>query len=259
MQRILWWSLAACTIVPGVVMAGLAVADHARAYAAHRKFADMPSARRVELLYHIGAERDWRLADLVRRMLEDSTHREELQAAGYAAMRLTDLDLLPLVRKRADEAPDDYTRAMLITHAARLSNRDTRLVDWLEPLARSDQPWQRAGAAAGLLYLGRVEAGPLLLAAARGSDPDIAGFAVRELAWATGPMAQAVGRPIAGLDAETPPADADSLNRIEQFWRDHATITLLNDVLRRLTVRDPEWAEMNRLINARDRVAKFMQ
>lgn len=259
MRRIAWWGLAACIVVPGVVMAGLAVADHVRAYGVHRKFARLEPAARVKCLNMIAADRDWRLAGLVRQTLEGEAEREELQAAGYAAMRLGDLALLPLIRKRADEGPDDYTRAMLITYAARLSNRDLRLVDWLEPQTRSAEPWQRAGSAAGLLHLGRIEAGPLLMAAVREGNADIAGFVLREWRWMASPMGQAIGQPMPWLDEDPVVADNAQLDQLDRFWQKHATVTLLNDVLRRLTVRDPEWTEMNRLIRARDHVAKFMQ
>ncbi len=259
MKRILWWGLATCVILPGVVMAGIAIADHARAYSAFRAYGDLSPAQRVDRLQRVGYKRDWRLEGLVRQSLETATDRDELQAAGYAAMRLGNADLLPLLRKRIDEGPGDATAAMLITYAARLSNRDTRLCEWLEPGASSDQPWLRAGCAAGLMHLGRVEAGPMLLAVARDPNPDIAGFALRELTWATRPMAQAIGGPIAGLDADPIPPDASMLAAMDAFWKEHVTVALLNDVLRRLTVRDPDWAEMGRLIHARDRVAKILQ
>lgn len=259
MKRILWWGLAACVVLPGVVLAAITIADHARTYAVSRSFAGLSPEQRAERFYRVGRERDWRLAGLVRQSLHTATDRDELQAAGYAALRLEDLDFLPLLRRRAEEGPDDPVRAMLITYAARLSNRDTRLCEWLEPGAHSDQPWLRVGCAAGLMQLGRIEAGPMLLAAARDPNRDVAGFALRELAWTTRPMAQAIGRPFATLEADPIPADAALLASLDAFWKEHVTVTLLNDVLRRLTVRDPDWVEMGRLIHARDRVAKIMQ
>ncbi|HON67990.1 MAG TPA: hypothetical protein PLS23_15995, partial [Phycisphaerae bacterium] len=55
------------------------------------------------------------------------------------------------------------------------------------------------------------------------------------------------------------PAEPAQFDDVEQFWRDRVTVTLLNDVVRRLTVRDPSWTEMGRLIHARNRVARLMQ
>lgn len=259
MKRILWWGLAACAIVPGVVLAGITIADHARAYSVFQRFDKLAPEQRIGQLQQVGYRRDWRLGGLVRRTLEKPSTREELQAAGYAAMRLADPEFLPVLQARADEGPDDYTRALLITYAARLSDRDARLSDWLDKNVQSSQPWQRVGSAAGLMYLGRLEAGELLITAARGTDADIAGFAMRELAWTAGPMAQAIGRPMAWLDSDPLPTDAGSIDQLDQFWRECATTKLLNDVLARLMLRDRDWAEMGRLIHARDRVAKLMK
>lgn len=258
MKRILWWGIAACAIVPGVVLAGMAIADHARAYSAYQRFDQLPLEQRVEQLHQIGYRRDWRLAGLVLRMLDKPLTREDLGAAGYAAMRLGDLELLPILQARADEAPDDPTRAAMITYAARLSDSDARLSDWLSRGVASSEPWRQVGSAAGLMHIGRVEAGGLLIAAARSNDAEIAGYAMRELAWAAAPMASAIGRPIAWLDSETLPTDSASIDQLEQFWREHVTTKLLNDVLARLTLRDRDWVEMGRLIHARDRVANLM-
>jgi len=259
MKRLLTWGLGACIVVPGVVLAGMAVVDHARAYALDQRFATLTPEQRVDRLYQVGYKRDWRLAARVRETLETTQHREELQAAGYAAMRLGDAEALAGLQQRVDDSPDDAVRATLILYAARLADRDARVGDWLEAGTRSEQPWRQVGSAAGLLYLGRVEAAPLLLTAIRGADPEIARFAWRELSWATGPMAQAIGRPMQWIAPDKPPTDPALLDGVEQFWRDHVTLTLLNDVVRRLTLRDPDWAEMGRLLHARDRVAKLLQ
>lgn len=258
-KRLLTWGLGLCIVLPGMVLGGTAVADHVRAYLVCRRYAEMTSKQRVDRLHRVGYRRDFRLAGLVREVLESTEKLDELQAAAYAAMRLGDSDLLPLLQRRADELPDTPTQAMLIAYTARLSNRDTRLTAWFEDGVESGEPWRRVGSSAGLLHLGRTEAGPLLVAAARDENSDIAAFAWRELAWATGPMAVAIGRPLAELDAKNPPLDAEAIERVDRFWQDHVTVTLLNDVLRRLTIRDSDWVEMGRLIHARDRVAKLMQ
>jgi hypothetical protein len=259
MKRMLAWGLGACILLPGVVLAGKAVADHARTYAVHKRFGGMTAPQRVKTLHQIGADRDWRLAGLVRETLETPGSREELQAAGYAAMRLGYAEFLPILQAQADAAPDDPTRATLITYAARMSDRDTRLCGWLTEAAGSEEAWRRVGAAAGLLYLGRAESGPLLLAAARSGDTELAGFAWRELAWATGPMAQAIGRPMSRLQLDALPTEPAGFDEVDEFWREHVSVTLLNDIVRRLTIRDPGWTEMGRLIHARNRVAKLMQ
>jgi len=259
MKRMLLWGLGACIILPGVVMAGKAIADHARTYAVYKRFGSMAAPERVKTLHRIGAERDWRLAELVRQTLDAPGSREELEAAGYAAMRLGDAEFLPMLQARADAGPDDSVRATLMMYAARMSDRDTRLCDWFDEAARSEEPWRRIGAATGLLHLGRLEAGPLLLAAVRGSDAEMAAFAWRSLAWVTGPMGQAIGQPMNWLQTDALPTEPAQFDEVEQFWRDRVTVTLLNDVVRRLTVRDPSWTEMGRLIHARNRVARLMQ
>jgi len=257
-KRILFWGISACVILPGVVLAGLAIADHVRTYRIYRGWGDMPLDQRVDHLYQVGYRRDGRLGGLVEQILETTQDRQELHAAGYAAMRLGGPDFVSLLRRRAEEKPDDSTRASLIAYAAAASDRDPRLYDWLAEGARCDEPFRRVGSAVGLMRLGRVEAGPLLVEIIREGKPDLTGFAMRELAWITGPMAQAVGKPMVWLEKDAPPADAPAVDQIEQFWQDYVTVSLLNDTLGRLTTRDPEWAEMGRLIHARDQVAKWL-
>jgi hypothetical protein len=255
MKRILAWGIVACLVVPAVVLSAGALIDQIHTWQACSRFDKLASRDQLRLLQKAASERDHRLAGIVRKTLETTSDRVLLEAAGFAAMRMETVDTLPLLQKRADEGPDDPQRAQLVIYAARLSDRDLRLIEWLRQGTQSNEPWRRVGAAVGLLNVGQTEAGPLLIQMVRTSPAAVSGFALHHLRWVVGPMSEAVGRPIS-FPQDNPAASVDA---VERFWRDSVTIKLLNDVLLRLTVRDPDWAEIGRLIHARNRVAKWLQ
>lgn len=76
---------------------------------------------RAKAHVYIGDERERRVLDAVLHQLERETDREILEKAGYATMRLGDPRGLELLRRRAAEGPDDWTRGKLIIYTARLS------------------------------------------------------------------------------------------------------------------------------------------
>ena len=255
MKRILGWAIGVCIIVPAVAVSAVTIFDHVRTWQVCSRFGKLSPHEQLHWLQKASAKRDRRLLEPVRATLQSSKDRDMLQTAGSAAIRMGAVELMPLLQKRADEGPDDLQRAGLIIDAARLSDRDLRLLDWLTQGTRSEEPWRRAGSAVGLMHIGRLEAGPLLIGLARNGPEATRSFALQELAWIVRPMSEAVGQPLSFSGSDT----AASIDGAEQFWHRYVTVSLLNDVLCRLTLRDPDWVEMGRLIHARDRVAKWLQ
>jgi len=213
---------------------------------------------RTQTLYTVGSERESRLVEDVHTVLMNEQDREALGAAGYATMRMGDPRGVELLCRRADEAPDDHVRAKLIMFAARLSNRNAQLEEWLVRGTQTSQPWQRAGSAAGLLLIGDLEGGRILLDVARGPDPLIRGFAIEKLRWIEGPMAETIGRPIRDWPAPQTCPDA-RWESLLTFWEEHATEGLLKDLLTRLSRSDSTWFELDRLIHARHRAAGWLK
>lgn len=245
--------------LPGVVAAVLVVADHLHVLQLRRQIAGNDPKARDKALEYVINEREGRPADEVLALLETTMDRDLLDRAGLAVARIGERRGLDLLRKRADEPPDDPVRARLIGYAARMSERDVRLLEWLTAGARSDEPWRQVGSAAGLLQIGEPEGGRMLIELSRDADPAIRAFAWPTLRRFARPMAQTIGRKVEMLDAEAPPADPQAWDAIAGFWQADATPRLLNDVIRRLEVRDPDWIEMGRLIVARNRVARWLQ
>jgi len=104
----------------------------------------------------------------------------------------------------------------------------------------------------------------MLIDIMRSSPPAVQDYAMRELANIARPLTETIGQPIAALEIvslekKPVPYDETTLNQIEQFWQQQVTPQLFDDVLTRITSRDPDWAEIQRLIHARDRVARFIQ
>jgi hypothetical protein len=248
---------AACLIaICGIPIVGMVISTHLQT---HRWINDLSSAdrgRRLHALQKLASERERAAVPAIRKSLDGEEDRELLEAAGYAALRVGDLDSVATLRKRSQTGPDDYTRAKLIVYACRLSGRDWRLLDWVLAGAHSEQPWQRVGCCVGLLELGRPEGGELLLAQIKGASPDVQAFAYTEFRRLAEPMTQAVGHMVdwPEKDSVTPAA----WDRLAAAWKQCATPELLADVLERIEGGDVRWHEVNRLLHARKRVARFL-
>ena len=73
------------------------------------------------------------------------------------------------------------------------------------------------------------------------------------------PAQGCAGWPIDWPAKQDRPGDDARWANLQAFWDRHATSTLLNDVLTRLERRDPNWSEVNRLLHARDGLARWIQ
>jgi hypothetical protein len=178
--------------------------------------------------------------------------------AGYAAMRFRDTRHLTLLRRRADEGPDDAVRAKLILYAAQLSGRDVRLIDWLEAGVNASEPWRQVGSAAGLLALGQPAGGRELIELASRSEHPARAMALLELQRIVNPMTEAVGQPVAWPKPGQEPAQSLWID-LRRFWDEWGTVRLLNDVLSQRYAISPEWYELKRLLHARDKVARWFE
>jgi len=245
--------------LPGLVVTAVVIGDQVRVHLWRAAIGNADAAVRTRALYEVAAQRERRAADAVFAVLETEQDRAVLEAAGYAAMRIGDPRGVPLLQRRAEESPDDYVRAQLTVYACRLSGRDVRLIDWLTPGLDSPEPWRRVGSAVGLLELGRLRGGCRLIDMTPELEPQTRGYAIRELRRVAEPMAETVGWPHDwSPDGEGRLDDAKRAD-LRKFWKRHATITLLNDVLTRLERRSRKWHEVDRLLHARDRVATWFQ
>jgi len=251
----------AAIALPGVLVAAAAAADQINLRLQVRAArSDDPQAR-IEALRRIALEREVRASDTVAEILQQEQDRGVLEWAGYAAMRLRDPRNLPCLRRRADEEPDDATRAKLILFTAQLAVRDAQQIDWLDWLeagANSSEPWRQVGSAAGLLALGQPAGGRLLIGLASESDHPGHAMALVELQRIADPMAEAVGQPIAWPESGQEPTQhfwAD----LCQFWNEWGTVRLLNDVLSQRYAQSAEWYELGRLLHARDKVARWFE
>ncbi|MCL2329925.1 MAG: hypothetical protein FWC56_01320 [Phycisphaerae bacterium] len=257
-----------CLLVAAIVVGVWFGVDYLRVHWACSQFSSMSSAQQRHWLQQAAKNRDSRFESAIKSSLEMATDHEVIASAGYAAMRIKAIDILPLIQKRADEfINDEGRRADLIVYAAKLAGRGDgthdplvqNVRDWLMQGTRSEESWRRTASAIGLLYAGRPEAGPLLIDIMRSSPPAVQEYAMRELALIARPLAETIGQPIAALENKTVLYDEVTLGQIEQFWKQYVTPQLFDDVLTRITSRDPDWAEIQRLIHARDRVARFIQ
>ncbi|UCD27503.1 MAG: HEAT repeat domain-containing protein [Planctomycetota bacterium] len=215
---------------------------------------------RDKSLYRVAREREYRAVDVVLAALQDEQDRDVLDQAGYAAMRLRDQRGIELLVQRAGDRPDDIVRASLIYYAARLSRPfDLGLLEWLKARVESAESWQRAGSIVGLLELGQPRGGELLIQYAGEAEAEVRGFMLREFRRIAGPMAEAVGQNIDWPVDDVGSQDKQQWASLQAFWQNYGTETLLNDVLRRLEIKDPRWYEVNRLLHARDRVDNWLK
>lgn len=246
-------------VVIGLLAAADAVTSQARLAGYPSRLASADVRIRRKAVEQISRDREARALPVLVAMLEREQDRELVGIAGNAVLRTRSPAGVDVLRRRADQGLDDEVRANLIVAAARLSNRDVRLLEWLQQGVRSKEPWQAVGSAVGLVELGRTEGGPLAVQQIRGTAAAPRAWALRTLARTANPLCQAVGQPMSWL-ASTPEAATDAqLNQLEVFWTKRVDSALLCDVLQRVNQLDPEWAEVGRLIHARNKVAKWLQ
>jgi len=244
--------------LPGVGVCVLAAVEQVRVQLWKLDLRDPDPAVRMQALLRIARERDRRAAAEVFAVLAREQDRAALEVAGYAVMRMRDLQGVARLRERAETGPDDAVSARLMIYAARLSRRDCRLTDWLSNTAASAGPWRRVGAALGLLELGQPRGGEMLIELARQAEPAIRALALGEFRRTAEPMAQAVGRRIDWPDAREASADDPRWAGLRAFWQRHATVPLLNDVLTRLHGRDEKWHQLDRLVHSRNKLAPWL-
>jgi len=253
-----WWARVALAGV-GVWPCAWAVLELAASGRAILAVGSANPQRRAWGLADAADRRDRRALDAVMAVLAGETDRALLEKAGYAAMRIADRRALPVLLRRAEEPPDDETRARLILYAARLSQRDPRLLDRLTRGAAGGEPWRRAGAMLGLIELGQPAGGRMLIESLPVMDGAVRTFALEEFRGRPGAaMLEAVGAPMdwSGL-AETSAADP-RWQSLREFWNTRATARLLDDVLTRLDRRDPDWFLVGRLLHAREKFARLL-
>ena len=254
------WTLriiAALIILAGLGIAAAVVADQIRLRLQLADCRDPSPEVRIKALTKFAQERDPRASRVLPEILEKETDPAVLEIAGYTAMRIKDTNLLDVLQRRASQGPDDSVRAKLILYAARLSNRDVRLIPWLEAGVQADgEPWRQAASAAGLLQVGEPRGGLALIALARRPDAPARTLARNELDALVGPMTETVGWPITWPAADQEP-DAEFWASLNTFWEQYGTARLLDDVLTRRFSWDPRVYELNRLIHARQKVAQL--
>ncbi len=245
--------------VVGVAAAAIAVGDRIRLRSLRGDLADADPVVRLQALCQVARERERRLADAVLAALETEQDRAVLGAAGYAAVRIGEALGVGVLQRRADEGPDDAVHAKLILYAARLSQGDARLIDWLAAGVASGEPWRRAASAVGLLETGQTRGGEILIKMAPELAPDVRLLAMNGFRRIAEPMAQAIGRRIDWSVVQEGGIDDPRWADVRVFWERHATAELLSDVLARLERPDRRWKEVNRLLHARDRVATWFE
>lgn len=244
--------------LPVVIVAVVAMADQINLRLQMMAVHSEDHKTRADALRILALKRETRASDVVAEVLEHEQNREVLEWAGYAAVRIRDTDNLELLQRRANEEPDDAVRAKLIIFTAQLSSRDVRLKDWLEAGVNSPEPWRQMGSAAGLLALGQPTGGRILIDLASQSEHPAHKIALDELRRTAGPMAEAVGQPIAWPKPRQEPAQ-NFWTDLRRFWDEWGTARLLNDVLSQRYALSADWYELGRLLHARDKVARWFE
>lgn len=249
----------AAIALPGIVVLLWYLFSQWHAYALRVKLSHADPEQRAAALLAIAGERDQQAREPVRVILAAEQDRPVLEMAAYTAMRLRDTAALPLLQTRADTGPDDAVRARLIQFAARLSNIDLRLSDWLRQASEdASQPWRQVGGAIGLLEVADPRGGPLLISIARSPQHPGNGLAIEALRLTVKPMTEAVGWPMPWPE-DLATADDEFWKQLGGFWNQPGTLGLLSDIHNRRYAWDPQWYELNRLLHARDKVARFFE
>lgn len=250
--------VAVVVLAAGGVAAGVLI-DRARMRTELAAIRDPDPKVRHKALYNARRTSHQPVIDAIIEALRTDEDREVLRMAGYAAMYLRDPRGLELMLKHVESGPDDLARADFLAYIARYPGAGDSCRAVFDNALASTEPWRRVGAAAGLLELGDVRGGPVLIEIGRQAEPALSRYAVDYLERIAGPMAEAVGQRIDWPTPERPAIDEAWWDRMSEFWAGFATERLLNDVLDRRYRRDGKWKEIDRLLNARDRVALWLQ
>lgn len=247
-------------VLSGVSLAGAALVSPIRAAWWSRQLASSELKTRLGAIRRISSEREARAAEALFREVRQETDRAALEAAAIATMRVRDVRGVPVLQVRADSDPDDPARARTIICAARLSNRDLRLADWLRAGLAGDEPWRRIGSALGLVRLGLPEGGEAVVRLSPAFSPEQLAFVMEEFDGVVRDMAEVVGRKIEAWPSveANPEENARAWSEIGAFWASTATMPLLCDVLWRQEKLDDDWHEIGRLLHAREKVARWL-
>ncbi len=207
------------------------------------------------------------VAAQVRTVIEQDGDPSVVEAAAYAAAKIGDPEAVEPILARAEQTPDGPGLAKLIAYAARASQRDLALRDRLISGLTPREPWRMVGSAMGLLELGRPEGVSLFVEQRDALPAEARSFALKEFMRFARPMAEAVGGDTAHWTAgpsdrdRVAPAPVDEAIQWQElalFWRSRVDPRLLNDILDRLYVRDWRWAEVKRLLHARDKIDRII-
>lgn len=258
-MRIVVRLIGVLAVLVGISLAVAAAASPAQsAVASSRLRSSDPKTRKRGLTY-VRDERAARCADDVMALLQRETDSNLAELAAYALLRTREVRGVAVLQQQADARPDSDLKARMIYYAARLSNGDYRLLDWLQRGAASGEPWRATGSCIGLLQLGRVEGGASLLTLRERLPEPARNYALEEFHRVVGPMSQAVGQPIDWPAQVTPEARQKLWAQIAEFWPRFATTPLLADALMRLERTDVDWHEVDRVMHARERVSQWLQ
>ena len=171
-------------------------------------------SERRKAVAQISRDRERRAVPALIAMLEKEQDRDTVGMAGNALLRTRDPQGVDVLRRRAETGPDDIVRADLMLAAARLSNRDTRLLEWFQEGASSGESWRALGSSLGMLELGRPEGGLAALNLLRSAKPALRAWGLNVLARTANPVCQAIGQPMPWLAAHPnrlPPHNSSSL------------------------------------------------
>lgn len=253
-----WWALALA--LPGLAVCIYALVLHVQVLKNINDLQRPDPEIRAEALRHLADAQASRAAEAVGMLLADEQNRMVLDWAGYAAVKVGAGQALPVMRQRVDQGPDDTVRANLIIYTVRLSGRDPALHDWLIAGLAGDEPWRQVGSAVGLLKSGDPQGGIALMNIICNKETTtlVREFAYKELYKVAGPVGETIGRP---LDDWPFPAievtDPERWQPARARWIELVDRRLLTDVLDRLQSPGIQWIELDRLMHARNRIAKL--
>ncbi len=244
--------------LPGLVVVCLSIGLHARGLIWTARLSSTNADVRRETLDKVSAERERAAGDAVLRLVQAETDPDVVRSAGNALFRIGEPQDALVLLERSGKLVEGEARARFLQYAARLSDRDLRLLGEFHRLTTSADPWHRVGAGVAMLELAEPEGGRVLLASCASEDAGVRDFALQELKRFASPMFQTVGLAVPWPEPDTPDFTA-RLAVIGSIWATHGQERLLRDVLNRLERVEPEWHEVNRLLHARARVARWLE